>query len=159
MPLVTFSYTYSEGDSNTYSNTPLEKFTQKVTLPREAYNKRWWIRSVQASAVEEIGTNTFWRWIDIRFPELMPENHVMYSLNSDAATREPDRALRFYVNRFSMDQRNVEPSHYAITSSPNINLGTHRLDSLQVTLQITARSGIDGSPVPLYKYAIILEYE
>jgi hypothetical protein len=159
MPLVTFSYNYSEGDGNTYSTTPVDNVVHKVTLPREAHNRRWWLRSVQASSVEPFGTNTFFRWIDVKFPELMPEDHVMYSLNSEGNTSTPSRGLRFYVNAFSQDQRNEEPSHYAIVSSPNINMGTHRLDSLDLNLHITARSGFDGTVVPLYKYSIILEYE
>jgi hypothetical protein len=163
MPLVTFSYQDTESGTNPIpdSSKPLDKFIQKIALPREAYNKRWWIRSVQASCLQGsgVGANKFFRWLEFRVNELMPENHIMYSLNSEGATLEPLRVLRFYVNRTATDGKSVHPNHYAIVSSPNINLGTHRLDSLELTLEITARNGIDKSVVNINRYEIILEYE
>lgn len=162
MPLVTFDYCRSvDGTATTQLGPSLDDFTQSVQLPREAYNKRWWLRSVKAMRSEDTSTGSVdrFRWIELKFPELMSEERVLYSLNSEGATPEPEKSLRFYVNRYSMDQVNFHPTYLAISSKPNLYLGTHRLDSLNLTMKITARSGYDSETVGLWKYSIILEYE
>jgi len=161
MPLVQFNYSYGNGEGE-YTNYPSPSgspIIQTVNLPREAYNKRWTLRVVNATSVEQ-PTKTNLRWVDVSFPELMSDERVMYSLNSEgSSTPEPDRALRFYVNKFSMDQRAFEPDHLAVTTNPNINMGVHRLDDLRLTMKLTARSGVGVGIVSLYKFTVILEYE
>ena len=162
MPLVQFNYSYGDGDGDAI-NYPLpagvgEEITLSVNLPREAYNKKWILRVVNATSVEQpIKTN--FRWVEVRIPELMSEQNIMYSLNSEGSTPEPNRGMRFYVNKYSMDQRAFEPHHLSVTSNPNINMGVHRLDDLRLTCIVGAKSGIVPALVPLYKFTVILEYE
>lgn len=163
MPLVQFNYTYSEGDGNVsdYPSGVGEEITLIANLPRVAYNKKWILRTVNATSVEQT-VKTDFRWVDLYIPELMSEERIMYSLNSEGATPEPNRALRFYVNKHSMDQRAWEECHLAVTSHPNMNLGTHRLDELKLTLKLKAYNGVAGASaglIPLYKATVILEYE
>jgi len=164
MPLVQFQFVNGEDlniDDASQSDI-LFKFTQKVTLPRRAMNKRWWLRSFNANTFHD-NENT-WRWVDINLPELMTENHTFYSLNSEGtATPPPNRGLRFYVNNIGMEQQRFESEFKSISTSPNLNLGTHRLDSLELTLVISA---VFGSPTAVNAaapfvdgYTLILEYE
>lgn len=162
MPLVTFDYSRSsDGKATSQLGDTLDDFTQSVQLPREAYNKRWWLRSVKATRSEDTANSSVdrFRWIEIKLPELMSDERVLYSLNGEGATPEPTKALRFYVNRFSPDQATFHPSYLSVSVNPNLNLGVHRLDSLMLTLKISARSGYDSQKVGVWKYSVILEYE
>jgi len=162
MPLVTFNYSHSPSGTETTQLGPvLDDFTQSIQLPREAYNKRWWLRSVSASRSEDGANNSVdrFRWIDIKFPELMSDERVLYSLNGEGSTPEPNKSLRFYVNKYSMDQYKFHPSSLYIDAKPNLNLGTHRLDNLMLSMKISAVSGYDSEKLGLWKYSVILEYE
>jgi hypothetical protein len=162
MPLVTFNYSRSaSGDDTTQLGAVLDDFTQSVQLPREAYNKRWWLRSVSATRSEDGDNNSVdrFRWVDIKFPELMSDERVLYSLNGEGSTPEPNKSLRFYVNKYSMDQVRFHPSFLLVDAKPNLNLGTHRLDTLTLSMKISAVSGYDNEKLGLWKYSVILEYE
>ena len=161
MPLVQFNYSHGDGDgdTSTYPDPDGQEIIQTVNLPREAYNKKWTLRVVNATSVENLNRTNL-AWVDIVLPELMTEQSTMYSLNSSGTiTPEPSRALRFYVNKYSMDQRAFECSHLSVTSNPNINMGVHRLDDLRLTLRLTPHSGLYPRVVSLYKFTVILEYE
>ena len=135
----------------------------KVNLPMRARAASWKIKSVEISYLKREPLTV--RYAEVNFPELMQGNHVMYSLNSEGNTVEPRRTLRFYFNNYSNDQTenysiNFNTSnHRAITSKPDLDLGYHILDNLELSMEMILRRSNDvqttSSP---YAFNIILEY-
>jgi len=87
----------------------------------------------------------------------MPEDKTMYLLKSAGSTPEPKRVLRFYPNKYGMDQREFNPMTSCIAISPNLDLGVHRLDQLHLDLFVTAKDKSDVS-IGVTTYEVILEY-
>ena len=156
MPLVTFKRSANSTQNSTVSLTgPLEDFRQTVNLPRELYNKRWFLRSV--NMLYRSANSDILRYMEIRLPQLMPEDKTMFFLKSEGSTPEPKRSLRFYPNKYGMDQRVAISSTICISVSPNLDLGTHRLDQLHLDLFVTAKDQADVS-IGVTTYEVILEY-
>ena len=165
MPLVVFKIAHNEGYPNIVGqvNTQaLNGYKMTVNLPREAYNRRWWLRSINASVFYDNAATQRLRWIEVELPQLMPEEHVLYHLEvaeeDKGAIPEPKKRLRFYPNIGSMDQTQFHPSLNCVSLSPNLNMGTHRLDRLQLDMIIYA-SNVDENDTGLNTFELILEYE
>jgi hypothetical protein len=156
MPLVTFKRSANNSYFSTKGLTePLDDFRQTVNLPRESYNHQWILRSVNVlyrKRTERL------RYVEIHFPQLMPEDKMMYSTGSEGVTPLPRNVLRFYPNKRGMEQR-LFYNHImsGIAVSPDLNLGVHRLDQLQLDMFITARD-TDGNLAGVTTYEVILEY-
>jgi hypothetical protein len=92
----------------------------------------------------------------------MPEEHVLYHLevsDQDIATLPlPKKGLRFFPNRHSMDATELHPTMFGVSTSPNLNMGTHRLDRLQLDLIVYASLN-DGTDAGVSSLEVILEYE
>ena len=164
MPLVIFKLGGNQGYPHNVDTLSLPLDGKKITinLPREAYNKKWTLRSVNATRLST--SSTFLRWIEIELPQLMPEDHVRYYLNvfepDVGNVPPPGKRLRFYPNRRQQDQSTFGPRRKAISVSPNLNMGVHRLDRLQLDMILYATNiQGGGSDAGLTSFELILEYE
>lgn len=161
MPLVHFSYRQSFEYDNT--NEESDTIKMKVKLPLRARAASWKLKSFQITQLKRMARAV--RYAEVLFPDLMVGNHVMYSLNSQVGTKTPDRALRFYMNRYSNDQhRNLALTNNAsnlrgCVSKPDLDLGYHVLDNLELSMELTLRRGnASGQIYSPYSFSIILEY-
>jgi hypothetical protein len=134
-----------------------------VRLPLRARAASWKIKSVEFSHLSTVALDI--RYCEILFPQLMQGNHVMYSRNSQTNTRTPDRALRFYVNRYNNDQNGAlassdPPSNLrSCVSTPDLDLGYHILDSLELSMEFVLRgTDIFATLQTPENFTIILEY-
>jgi len=168
MPLVQFNYNQHTGEIPPSTPLNVDNRIMRVQLPRQVHNKKWTIRSIRAEYDSGKAKDSVpFRWLEVELPELMRDNQMFYSLNSVGGTRTPSRNLRFYVNRFQSEQASVnatsginEPVRKSVVVNPDLNLGVHRLDELELTCIVTARNGGDPNiTTPLLHYSIILEYE
>lgn len=162
MPIVQFNYNQHQGELPPTSILPIDKKIIRVQLPRHAHNKKWVIVGVRAEYDSGKSADSVpFRWLEVELPELMQENKILYSLNSEGNTKEPSRNLRFYVNKYQIeDLEGNDPVRKSIVVNPNLNLGVHRLDGLELTCIVTAREGDNTSnTTPLLHYSVILEYE
>ena len=165
MPLVIFKVAGNSGypQAQIFDSLPLDGTRFTVNLPREAYNKKWILRSVNAlytNGDADVSGRRL-RWIEVSLPQLMEETSTFYHLEKhedDADIPTPPKRLRFYPNRVSFDQVDYDPSHESVVVSPNLNMGTHRLDRLQIDLFVWA-SRVDEVATGLVSFEIILEYQ
>lgn len=161
MPLVVLNVEGNIGYPHNVDadSVTLDAHTFTLNLPREAYNKRWTLRSVKALHVNR-GSRL--RWVEIGIPQLMPEDHVHYHLEVDPFDADsippPPKRLRFYPNRVSCDQTQFDSSYGGVNIAPNINLGVHRLDRSQLEIVVNA-STLDTLPTGLVSFECILEYD
>lgn len=161
MPLVVLNITANTGYPHERQmwSEPLQQTKYTIPLPRETYNKQWILRSVKAHHIVKDDERLL--WMELSFPQLMPESHTHYYLEvdeADAATIPlPSKALRFYPNRASQEQTQWESTYQMISVAPNINFGVHRLDRLELDVIVTAkRADLTYTGVVLFE--CILEY-
>jgi len=162
MPLVQFVFNHAF-DVKDVTPPKMDNFKQTITVPFNARQANWKIKSVTACLWTVGGFNEHMRWIEIEFPQLMREDMILYSTESAAPTIEPRRNLRFYVNRFQMDSNlgtSGPPNLLATHSTPDLSLGHHILDSQDLTMIISSVNGRNASfKFSLTQYSVILEYE
>ena len=89
---------------------------------------------------------------------------MFYSTNAVGnSTPEPNRNLRFYVNKFQLDSSlgvSGVPNLLCTDSRPDLPLGHHILDSQELTMIISAVDGRGADTKhSLTQYNVILEYE
>ena len=155
MPLVSFKRSANNDFISTKVLTDaLDDFRQSVNLPREAYNRQWILRSVN---VLYLKSTDRLRYFELTFPQLMPEDKMMYFTKSEGATPLPRHTLRFYPNKRGLDQSQFENLNSMIALSPNLSLGVHRLDQLHLDMLVTAKDD-KGNSVGVVTYEVILEY-
>jgi hypothetical protein len=155
MPLVTFKRSANNSEYSTKEITDaLDDFRQTVNLPRESYNHQWVLRSVNVLYRKQ---TDLLRYVELRFPQLMPEDKMMYFKKSEGSTPLPRSVLRFYPNKRGMEQTQYNHITSCIAVSPDLNLGVHRLDQLQLDMFITAKDK-NGNSVGVTTYEVILEY-
>jgi len=162
MPLVQFQYRESNDIGTILA--PADS-SMKINLPKRAQAANWHLKEVNVVHFSPTPQNV--RHVEIDFPELMHGNHVMYSLNSQMGTSPPNRALRFYMNRYQNDQAVSEiqapdnnPSNLRSTiSHPDLDLGYHHIESGILTLNLKLRvNDANATPAKAYMFSIILEY-
>jgi hypothetical protein len=163
MPLVQFVYNHTFEVKDLTPPT-IDNFKQTITIPFNARQANWKIKSVTACLWTEGGNQQDMRWIEIEFPQLMREDLMFYSINSVGNdTPEPARNLRFYVNKFQLDSAAVVsnvPNLLCTDSRPDLSLGHHILDSQELTMIISAVNGRGAdTKTSLTQYNVILEYE
>jgi len=160
MPLVIFNF------NGALEGNPLgDKLKQTLTLPEDAYNKKWTLRAV--NAVNAINPPEDFRHFEFEIPELMTSQNVVYASETVGNVSAPANAFRFYPVNYQVNdfESGVQFRQYScstfVSEYPNWDLGEHRLESNQLTCIVSSRVGntSNGSAVTLNSYSIILSYE
>ena len=158
MPLVVFDYDQRVDNS---SNNDLIDFEQKILIPREALDKQWWLRSVQA--VYYNNENEPFGIMDVYIPELMGEDNILFVCKG-VGIEAPKKGLRFHrkhgqLNRFSESEREY-PCFSVISEFPDLKLGDHSKQNEYLTLVVNTKidHGTKGA-CKLNSFNVILEYE
>ena len=170
MPLVIFNYFYNDllADVNALSGIEKE-VTHKRTLelPWSATQATWKLVAVNANFINDKTTD--WISMDVKIPELMTSEHVLYSNVTVGDTEAPKEGFRFYTQLRQLSERKItgllfrETSCYNVISEyPNWNLGETRLEKPSITCEITPHMGNigdDHKAIQLNGVSIILSYE
>lgn len=158
MPLVIFKLTGNDGFPKPMGNQTedLNGKLMVANLPREARNKRWWLRSVNMMKTGQITQRL--RWLELELPQLMEEDSTLYFLKSGGETSTPNKRLRFYPNGGSQDERVWENSMASINITPNIYFGMKRVDEMFIEMRVYAKMN-DDTFTGVTTMEVILEYD
>lgn len=158
MPLIIFKReAYASYVSSTPLTDALDEFRHRVYLPKSLIKKQWFLKSVNYLERSDTGRVN---WVDIEIPQLMPSEKTRFALKQEGTTPQPNRGLRFYPNRYSMDsyKQSDNPITTACISTPNINLGRHSVEEGYLEMIISAKEVGSQDRVGLTSYELILEY-
>lgn len=161
MPLVIFNF------NGALENDPfVDSLKVSVKLPRDAYNKRWSLRAVNAVQAENPPLD--FRHFEFDFPELLTSQNILHASKSVGAVAEPRKTFRFYPKNYEVsDYHSISLAfrHYSavtvVSEYPNWDLGEHRLESDELTCVVSAKVGnvSIGDSLALNSFSIILSYE
>ena len=158
MPLVVFDYVQPVDNS---TNADLIDFEQKILIPREALDKEWTLRSVQALYYNN--ENEPFGILDVYIPELMGEEDILFVCKG-VGVEPPKKGLRFHKRDYQLSLFNNTEREYScfsvISEFPDLKLGNHSKENEHLTLIVNTKldHGTKG-PCKLNSYSIILEYE
>jgi len=164
MPLVIFKRSaYQTSKTESYETSALEGYNHTVNLPRILKDKKWVLKSVNVlSRGDRVASDvsTRMKWFEIRFPQLMRQEETLYALNSERSTPVPRQVLRFYPNKYSMDNEapGDQSTSVGVVSTPNIHLGNHSVEEGYLSMEVFANEVGTNNPIGVTNYEVILEY-
>lgn len=170
MPLVIFNY-----NRNTDGAIPDNgefRFVQE--LPSWAQDKKWTLRAVNALYYPDDNNPGDFRFVDIKIPELMNRDSVLYSgvgMGEDGGVpvNPPQEFFRFFCKNYQLSQKSFDtpgelyheyPAFAAVSEYPDWDLGTHHLEQEHLTFIIKSGFGnVKDSAKTIESASIILSFE
>lgn len=165
MPLIVFKRSaYRTSKTESYETPALNGFNHTVNLSRVLKDKKWILKSVSVLSRSDrtfTDVTTRMKWFEIRFPQLMPQEETLYARGSEGSTPLPREVLRFYPNKYSMDNEDEtqQSTSVGIVSTPNIHLGNHSVEEGYLSMEVFANEVGTNEPIGVTCYEVILEYQ